>query len=106
MLAGRGDLLSVTGEVAVVSKSPVTVNPTTTSGVGLILPDSYASASSRWMRKTSSEISRLTAVQLEEDGGCHFLMEARLAYRLDRLFVEAEGMGVLLAADIRRDRAL
>jgi hypothetical protein len=43
MLAGMGDLLSVTGEVAVVSESPVTVDPTTTSDVGLILPAWVAS---------------------------------------------------------------
>src|SRR5262245_25306678 len=30
-------------------------------------------------------------------------MEARLAYRLHRLFVEAEGVRVLLTADVRRD---
>jgi hypothetical protein len=57
MLAGMDDLLSVTGEVAVVPETPVAADPTTTSGVELILPASYASASSCWMRKTSSEIS-------------------------------------------------
>ncbi len=57
MFAGMGDLPSVSGEVLVVPELPVTAGSTTSSCIVLILPALYASASSRWMRKTSSEIS-------------------------------------------------
>ena len=68
MLAGDNGWPSVTGAAGPVTtplptgepnspETPPAVGSGKPSGVGLILPALYASASSRWMRKTSSEIS-------------------------------------------------
>ncbi len=101
MLAGICDLPWVTGEVPVVPKLPVTVGSTTTFGVGLILPALYASASSRWMRKTSSEIldvlggqravpveRRIAAVGLLADVAQHPVLDAARDGVLDRVEVK------------------